>query len=398
MLSAPTNSMQNFAPANDDFLTTGYSPFGTQNRNVVSGRANVAGYWYYNDPVDLPFSQEGYGFVPNDDEIIEVIGRSATSDSTGGNPCIFYLGGGGFSSYLYPIPALLEFGVVELDSAATRELGLSITWDSSVTITDFAVPDWAALSLDVPVTIQAGETLHCQAVFRPNALTQFTDTIHIFSDARNQDLGIPIHGAAPYPECRPSLATVNFFWTFVGDSVRRPLSIRNTGTVPLHIDPIAEPVPFFLDSTGPFVVPADSYAVLWFEFWPDSGIDYERLMILNSDDPGGPDTVRLLGRGIAQEVDANDRPELPTEFAVYPAYPNPFNATVSIRFDLPVTETVELVLFDLQGRRVKSVLSEVLNAGSRVVHIDGESLASGIYFARISTEAEHVVQKLLLVR
>jgi hypothetical protein len=80
----------------------------------------------------------------------------------------------------------------------------------------------------------------------------------------------------------------------------------------------------------------------------------------------------------------------PVEFALHPAYPNPFNPATTIRYDLPRASEVSLIVYDLLGREVTRLVAGYLEPGYRQVQWDGchqigRSLPSGIYIARLMT-------------
>ncbi|MDE0158451.1 MAG: DUF4397 domain-containing protein, partial [Candidatus Dadabacteria bacterium] len=76
--------------------------------------------------------------------------------------------------------------------------------------------------------------------------------------------------------------------------------------------------------------------------------------------------------------------ELPTEFALQGNYPNPFNPSTQIRFDLPATAEVTVQVIDLLGRMVLTLPAQSVEAGAnRTVELDGASLASGTYLYRL---------------
>lgn len=87
----------------------------------------------------------------------------------------------------------------------------------------------------------------------------------------------------------------------------------------------------------------------------------------------------------------------PTSF-VLSAYPNPFNAQTTIVFDLPNASNVSLVLFDLLGREVETILNERMNAGTHTINYSASELPSGVYFAQIDAGEFHATQKLLLLK
>jgi hypothetical protein len=65
--------------------------------------------------------------------------------------------------------------------------------------------------------------------------------------------------------------------------------------------------------------------------------------------------------------------EEPVAFALHPSYPNPFNPSTTIRFDVPEQAPVRLVVFDVLGREVATLVQEELDAGSYEVEWNGTS-------------------------
>lgn len=74
---------------------------------------------------------------------------------------------------------------------------------------------------------------------------------------------------------------------------------------------------------------------------------------------------------------------LPLRYALYPSRPNPFNPTTQIAFDLPLSGHVELVVFDVHGRRVQTLVDRLMTAGQHQVVWSPETQASGVYVYRI---------------
>jgi hypothetical protein len=93
----------------------------------------------------------------------------------------------------------------------------------------------------------------------------------------------------------------------------------------------------------------------------------------------------------------------PSEFALHQNYPNPFNPQTNIRFAIPTTSRVEIELFDILGRRVRTLANEMMDAGNYAVTWNGTddlglSVASGVYFYRLRAGSFTQTRKLLLVR
>jgi len=90
--------------------------------------------------------------------------------------------------------------------------------------------------------------------------------------------------------------------------------------------------------------------------------------------------------------------EIPTEFGIVSAYPNPFNSRTVVKYALPEAGMIDLSVFDLTGRQVMELASDQLQAGMHSVTIDGEALTSGIYFVELQS-AQHVSKsKIVLLK
>ncbi|MFZ1684792.1 MAG: FG-GAP-like repeat-containing protein [Candidatus Zixiibacteriota bacterium] len=93
---------------------------------------------------------------------------------------------------------------------------------------------------------------------------------------------------------------------------------------------------------------------------------------------------------------------LPTSFSLYPAYPNPFNPSTAISFDLPKRAGVKLIVFDVLGREVRRLVDQEMAAGAHSVSWNGtndagKAVASGVYFFKmVSGEFEKSVKGMLV--
>jgi hypothetical protein len=80
------------------------------------------------------------------------------------------------------------------------------------------------------------------------------------------------------------------------------------------------------------------------------------------------------------------------------AFPNPFNPSTNLSFDIANSGRVTLKVYDLLGREVKTLLDETRTAGKYSATFDGSALPSGIYFARLQTGNEIKTQKMVLLK
>jgi hypothetical protein len=88
---------------------------------------------------------------------------------------------------------------------------------------------------------------------------------------------------------------------------------------------------------------------------------------------------------------------LPETYSLFQNYPNPFNPETTIKYNLNKPGHVNLIIYDIHGKLIKTLVNENHNAGTYEVHFDGHQLASGVYFYRISTQSFSEVKKMLLL-
>ncbi len=97
--------------------------------------------------------------------------------------------------------------------------------------------------------------------------------------------------------------------------------------------------------------------------------------------------------------------ELPTEFELVGNYPNPFNPSTTIKFNLPFEGTITLSVYDMLGRSVSSKEIGELKAGFNSFIYDASGLSTGVYFyqlrahnAKLERESSTPFSKMLLVK
>ena len=91
-------------------------------------------------------------------------------------------------------------------------------------------------------------------------------------------------------------------------------------------------------------------------------------------------------------------PIIPEEFMLHQAYPNPFNPSTTIRFDIKKQVKVELDIYDLNGRLVTTLNNKVLEPGYYQMSWDASQFASGTYFVKLSAGSFINTQKITLIK
>ena len=89
---------------------------------------------------------------------------------------------------------------------------------------------------------------------------------------------------------------------------------------------------------------------------------------------------------------------IPKDYALSPVYPNPFNPSATVRFDVPEVSRVELQVYDITGKLVETLLNERMTAGQHQYTWQPQELATGTYFLRLSTANQTFTQKVTYVK
>ena len=100
-------------------------------------------------------------------------------------------------------------------------------------------------------------------------------------------------------------------------------------------------------------------------------------------------------------VDA--RYAIPDEYALHPNYPNPFNPTTIISYDLPKRSQVTLGIYDLLGKKIKTLVNQSQDAGNKTAVWDGtdnlgRQMSAGVYLYRIQAGDFTQTRKMLLLK
>ncbi|MBE2217416.1 MAG: T9SS type A sorting domain-containing protein [Ignavibacteria bacterium] len=98
--------------------------------------------------------------------------------------------------------------------------------------------------------------------------------------------------------------------------------------------------------------------------------------------------------------------QIPQNYSLHQNYPNPFNPVTKIQFQIPLSRGVsegrgmftKILIYDLLGREVASLVNEQLKPGSYSVDWDGTGFASGVYFYSLVTESFVETKRMVLVK
>ena len=135
-----------------------------------------------------------------------------------------------------------------------------------------------------------------------------------------------------------------------------------------------------------FTEPASAQTIL-----PGRGDDY----ILTTNKPFSAFDEYTINTTV---LNLENDPKTVESFFLGANYPNPFNPATRITYNLPHKSRVKLEVFDILGRRVRTLVNEIQTAGRHTVRFSGRELASGIYLYRLSAGEHNRTRRMLLLK
>lgn len=161
--------------------------------------------------------------------------------------------------------------------------------------------------------------------------------------------------------------------------------VTNEGEIVwLYVNPVISTGPIFYEDPIPGI---QNWVFRAYRYAPDyPGFDGRDLT------PGDP--IELY----PTDVDETDTELFPEKFALLQNNPNPFNPTTTITYTIPQYAFINLVVYDVLGKTITSLVNEQKTAGSYKVTFDASSLPSGSYFYRLSAGNYIFIKKMMLVK
>ena len=126
--------------------------------------------------------------------------------------------------------------------------------------------------------------------------------------------------------------------------------------------------------------------------------------VATGDDGANPVTSVAEGFGqFTVSLSSSADVVLPGKFALHPNYPNPFNPATLITYDLPAESDIQLVIYDLMGRKVKTLINDVESAGRKTAvwyatDDFGNPVSAGVYLYRLHGGDKTFTRKMILMK
>jgi deoxyribonuclease I len=184
-----------------------------------------------------------------------------------------------------------------------------------------------------------------------------------------------------------------------GENMILQIPLLNAGNSPLligytQIDPTENTGFTIVDA--PTQIPANSLEWIELHYTAGEAESLALLRISSNADNGFIHEIQLTGT--STDTDLDEAMTLPSSPIFHAAYPNPFNPSTQLHYTLPQAADVDLAVYNLQGQQVAQLVQGQLRAGEHMTCFHGNTLSSGLYFARLQVEGQLVgTERLLLL-
>jgi hypothetical protein len=109
--------------------------------------------------------------------------------------------------------------------------------------------------------------------------------------------------------------------------------------------------------------------------------------------------MNVMGANLKKDIGLNNHDHLiPSDYDLGQNFPNPFNPSTTINFQLPEKKHVSLKIYDIQGTLVTTLVDREMEAGYHTTNWDASGYASGVYFYRFTSGSFNATKRLLLLK
>ena len=219
------------------------------------------------------------------------------------------------------------------------------------------------------------------------------------ASAKGPSLWISSVHADSTPSFLVTPTSVDFGAIFIATVFTETVMVSNNSSKALFISSVTvDSGEFSVNPASAVVDPFGSFE-FYVSFAPTFAGDQTGNVVFVHNGATSPDLLPLIGTGTDTTTGVEDDKPLPKKFALQGNYPNPFNPTTRIVFDIPKATTVSLTIYNALGAEVAEILDHALyEPGTHEISFNGTNLASGIYFYRLRTPEFNSVKKMVLLK
>ena len=155
-----------------------------------------------------------------------------------------------------------------------------------------------------------------------------------------------------------------------------------------------------IDTTADVSFPYQAYQAIDLDAFYDFDNSLRLLVGSPYDDAAGPGMgrVSVYSSSVVNGIDPGQSGVMPTQFALKQNYPNPFNPTTTIKYSVTEVSKVSLILFNLLGQEIITLVNDEKPAGNYSVNFNAANLPSGVYFYRLQAGNFIETKKMILLK
>ncbi len=328
-----------------------------------------------------------------------VSGELTLTSNAAGSPTTVSLSGFGVGTVSMTMDhGTISFGEVLVGSSKDTTVSIGNTGTDTLRIASITSGNAGFSVLTQTATIAPAANKAFTVRFAPLASGPLNTVLIVTSNAPSSPDTIVVDGIGTLPAGISFVPSRLAFDTVgVGKSKELPLSIGNSGSTPLLVTSITSTLADFVALEQQVEIPGGGSSSVTIRFTPAEKGDRSGALIIESNAATSPDTVLVDGRGTeVNPVDALHA--MPGEFQLGQNYPNPFLASTTIGFSIPLQGEVRLVVLDCLGREIAVLAEGVYRAGGYNARFDAAALPSGLYLYRLSHNGNTLTRRMLIAR
>ena len=302
-------------------------------------------------------------------------------------------------------PKTIDFGAVAKNGTKTDTIVVS-SGGSSTLVVDSVKSSAAEFTVSPNnASIEAGSSLKFVVTYHPTTPGAKSGSIVFYNNGQVKKDTVAVSGdvvsAATF---EPSKTSIDFGTVNSTSPKTDSVVVTNHGTISLTITAVTSSNAAFTVTPTSASIGIDSLKTFYIKFTPTT-TGQETGNIAFTHNALTHDTVTVTGNGILVSVNGLTS-MIPEVYALHNNYPNPFNPSTTIQYDLPKQSLVTLKIYSMLGQEVATLVDGIMEAGYQHVIWNGlhNNIASGVYFYRIFAkptdkgEAFTQVKKMLLLK
>lgn len=194
--------------------------------------------------------------------------------------------------------------------------------------------------------------------------------------------------------------TLNFDMVSIGDSLIKSLSVINNSNSEIQINGILNrDSSYQVNTLLPIIIPAFDTSVIKITYKPTVEGEHSENLYLQWNKPKEriSQVVHVIGKTDSISTNVKDDQNI-FAYSLKQNYPNPFNPSTKINFTLQKSGRVILNIYDILGRKIRTLINKKMASGNHEIKFNAKSLPSGVYIYSLRTNDYFKAKKMILLR